>query len=32
LCFVLPALFKVETMVLLPFVSLAFVSLIAASR
>lgn len=31
MCFVLPALFKVEAIVLLPFVSLAFISLVAAS-
>jgi energy-coupling factor transport system substrate-specific component len=31
LCFVLPALFKIEAMVLLPFVSLAFISLVAVS-
>jgi hypothetical protein len=31
LCFVLPALFSVEAMVLLPFVSLAFIALVAAS-
>jgi energy-coupling factor transport system substrate-specific component len=31
LCFVLPAMFNVETMLLLPFVSLAFIALVATS-
>lgn len=32
LCFVIPALFSAEAMILLPFVSLAFVTLVVASR